>query len=123
MDYRGIKEINFWNGIFIIRPLLIFKKEKLKNYVEQNNIKFFDDKSNAMLKYERVRTRKTLMVMQEKLWPNINDDLYKYGVLNKKLIGLIDPYFIKWKEENVVIDELGAIKINFENLKNTFFKI
>ena len=29
----GMNEINTWNGIFIIRPLLFYKKKHIKNYV------------------------------------------------------------------------------------------
>ena len=38
----GIKEVNFWNGIFILRPLLIFKKAQLKEYLSKNFINYFN---------------------------------------------------------------------------------
>ena len=118
----GVKETNFWNGIFIIRPLLIFQKEQLKQYINKNYIKFFEDFSNNLSKYERVRTRNILLSMKENFWPKVFDDLNKLSVLNKRLLELIDPYFIKWTEENIIINEVGAIQINFENLKLLFFK-
>ena len=44
----GVKEVNFWNGIFIVRPLLIFKKVQLKKYISKNYIKYFEDPSNHL---------------------------------------------------------------------------
>jgi len=118
----GVKEVNFWNGIFIIRPLLIFKKVELKKYISKNYIKYFEDPSNNLAKYERVRTRKTLTIMKKNLWPKVADDLNRLSILNKKLLELINPYFNKWTEENILIDKTGAIKINLENLKILFYK-
>ena len=116
----GVKEVNFWNGIFIIRPLLIYKKEHLKNYIEKKNINYFEDPSNNLVKYERVRTRKILRVMEESFWPKVFHDLTTLSFLNHRLLALINPHFIKWIDKNIIIDEVGAIKINFINLKILF---
>jgi tRNA(Ile)-lysidine synthase len=117
----GIKESQWWNGIYIIRPLLIFKKEQLKSYVNDNNITFFDDPSNTKLNYERVRTRKIITIMRENFWNNISDDLKKFSDLNKKLLETINPFFLKWLEENISIENTGSIKINYFNLKTLFY--
>ena len=50
----GMKVVSYWNGISIIRPLLIFNKDQIKNYIEENKILYFNDSSNFMLKFERV---------------------------------------------------------------------
>ena len=118
----GMKEVNFWNGIYIIRPLLIFQKAQLKKYILKNNINYYEDPSNNLYKYERVRIRKVLMIMKENLWPKVANDLTRYSILNKRLLGLINPCFVKWTEQNILIDKTGAIKINFENLKILFYK-
>ena len=118
----GIKAINFWNGIFIIRPLLIFQKEQFLKYAKKNSIFFFEDPSNNLFKYERVSTRNTLKIMKDNLWPKVSNELIRLSNLNKKLIEAIDPCFIKWIEVNVLIDNTGAIKIDFENLKILFNK-
>ena len=118
----GIKEVNFWNGIFILRPLLIFKKAQLKEYISKNLINYFEDPSNKSPKYERVRTRQTLMIIKKNIWPKVTDDLNRLSVLNKKLLELINPFFMKWTEENILIDKRGAVKINLKNLKLLFYK-
>lgn len=116
----GIKALNFWRGIFIIRPLLNFKKEDLIRYVKKNQIDFFEDSSNFLLKYERVKIRKILSDMHNSKWPNISKDLINLNCLNKKLISIVNPCFLKWCEENVIIDKSGAARINFYNLKILF---
>ena len=60
--------------------------------------------------------------MKKNIWPKVADDLNRLSILNKKLLGLINPFFIKWTEENILIDKTGAIKINLENLKILFNK-
>ena len=118
----GVKEVNFWNGIFIIRPLLIFQKLELKKYIYKNFINYYEDHSNNLVKYERVRTRKTLMILKENIWPKVADDLTRLSILNKNLLELINPSFIKWSDANILIDKTGAIKINFENFRKLFNK-
>ena len=53
----GMNEITSWNGIFILRPLLSYKKVQIKNYVRNEKIYFFEDSSNINDKFERVKTR------------------------------------------------------------------
>ena len=118
----GMKDVHFWKGIFVIRPLLNFKKEDLIKYVKKNRITFFQDPSNYALKYERVKIRKTLYEMDARIWPNISSDLIKLNLKNKKLVSITNPIFAKWTEENIVIDKTGAARINFNNLKILFNK-
>ncbi len=53
----GMNDITLWNGIFIIRPLLSYKKKQIKNYVRSKKINYFEDSSNINNKFERVKTR------------------------------------------------------------------
>ena len=41
----GMKKITLWNGIFIIRPLLNYKKKQIKNYVRNKKIYYFECKN------------------------------------------------------------------------------
>ena len=118
----GMKDLHFWKGIFVIRPLLNFKKEDLIKYVKLNKVTFFQDPSNYALKYERVKIRKTLSDMNVRIWPNISNDLIKLNLKNKKLVSITNPIFAKWIEENIVIDKTGAARINFDNLRMLFNK-
>ena len=118
---QGMQSISVWNGIFLIRPLLIFKKKELSSYVVSKNIIFFEDASNKMLKFERVKTRYLLDRIKER-WPYISEDLNKFSNTNSKLIKKIKFIFMEWVEQNILIDKTGSARVNFENLKTIFEK-
>ena len=118
---QGMQSISVWNGIFLIRPLLIFKKKELSSYVVSKNIVFFEDASNKMLKFERVKTRYLLDRIKDR-WPYISEDLNKFSNTNSKLIKKIKFIFMEWVEQNILIDKTGSARVNFENLKTIFEK-
>ena len=119
---QGMRPISFWNGISIIRPLLFFTKKQLRSYVENNNINFFEDTSNSMLKFERVKTRYLLNIIKKNKWPNISQDLNKFSDINNHLIKKIKFLSINWVEQNILIDNSGAAIVNFNKLKIIFQK-
>ena len=90
----GMREITSWNGIFIIRPLLFYKKNQIKNYVRFKKIYYFRDSSNNNYKFERVKTRFYLEYIKKNIWPNITNDLNYFSNLNYKLLNKIDYFFI-----------------------------
>ena len=77
----GMNEITSWNGIFIIRPLLSYKKKQIKNYVRNKKIYYFEDSSNINDKFERVKTRFYLDYIKKNIWPNISNDLNYFSNL------------------------------------------
>ena len=116
----GMQEKIVWNGMSIIRPLIFFNKDQIIKYVEDNKIVFFQDSSNFMLKFERVKVRKTLRDITLSNWPCISEDLIKFSFLNKILLKKINEVFAKWVQTNLLIDSRGAIRINFKNLQHLF---
>ena len=119
---QGMRSISFWNGISIIRPLLFFTKKQLRSYVENNNINFFEDTSNSMLKFERVKTRYLLNRIRKNKWPNISQDLNKFSDINNHLIKKIKFLSTSWVKQNILIDASGAVIVNYNNLKIIFQK-
>ena len=113
---QGMRSISFWNGISIIRPLLFFTKKQLRSYVENNNINFFEDTSNSMLKFERVKTRYLLNRIRKNKWPNISQDLNKFSDINNDLIKKIKFLSTSWVKQNILIDASGAVIVNYNNL-------
>ena len=55
------------NGI--IRPLLIFEKEEMKVYAEENNLEYREDASNATSKYKRNKIRNEILPLFKELNP------------------------------------------------------
>ena len=113
----GIQKKICWNGILIFRPLIFFNKDQITKYVKNNNIKFFQDNSNFMCKFERVKVRKILKNISLSTWPSISEDLIKFSFLNKQLLKKINGVFIKWVQSNILIDNRGAIRVDFQKLR------
>ena len=119
---QGMRSVVYWNGILIIRPLLFFKKKQLKTFVDNNNIYFFEDASNSMLKYERVKTRYLLDNISQKNWPHVSQDLNKFSNINTNLIKKIKFLFADWASQNILIDKTGAARVKLDNIITMFEK-
>mgnify|MGYP003343467422 FL=1 len=118
----GMNEITSWNGIFIIRPLLSYKKKQIKNYVRNKKINYFEDSSNVNDKFERVKTRFYLDYIKKNIWPNITNDLNYFSNLNSNLLIKTDYFFNSWFNKNIIIHEGGAVRVDFASLRSIFEK-
>ena len=119
---RGMQDRMIWNDTLILRPLIFFKKRQIINYVNSNNVIFFEDQSNFLLKFERTRVRETLKRISVSNWPSISNDIIKFSLLNKQLLLKINKIFSKWVQNNILIDNRGAMRVDFKNLQNIFEK-
>lgn len=70
----GIKDVDKERKI--LRPLLIFSKEEIKNYATQNDIAFVEDSSNASNKYTRNSFRNEIIPMIEKHFSNVEENVF-----------------------------------------------
>ena len=118
----GMNEISSWKGVFIIRPLMSYTKEQIKNYVRNKKIYYFEDSSNNNDKFERVKTRFYLNHIKKTVWPNISNDLNYFSNLNSSLLNKTNYYFSSWSANNILIHEGGAIRVNYESLRYIFEK-
>ena len=116
----GMKTMTFWNGIFILRPLLKFSKNEIVEYANNKNIKFYEDPSNYSLKFERVRIRKELNQIKSDKWETISNDLFKFSINCNKLIKNINIVFENWLKQNILVDQCGVVRVNYESLKLLF---
>ncbi len=113
----GMTEVSKWNGIFILRPLLSYDKKQIRNYVSYKKIRYFEDSSNNNFKYERVKTRYLLESIRKNIWPNISNDLNYFSNLNTNLLKKTNFVFNIWAKKNILINESGAVRVNYEGLK------
>ena len=118
----GMKTITFWNGIFILRPFLTFSKEEIVRYAQKNNINFFEDPSNSLLKYERVRVRQKLIQIKRNKWENVSTDLNNFSIICNNLVTKINFLFEHWLEQNVLVDKCGVIRVNYKSALTLFKK-
>ena len=62
----GIKSARTFGSGKLLRPLLHFSKETLKEYAERNQIKYFEDETNALDDVLRNRLRHHVIPFLEK---------------------------------------------------------
>ena len=118
----GMNEITPWNGIFIIRPLLFYRKKQIKNYVRNKKIIYFEDSSNNNNKFERVKTRYYLNHIKKNIWHNVTNDLNHFSNLNSNLLKKTDHFFKSWSNKNIIIHEGGAVRVDYVRFRNIFEK-
>ncbi len=63
----AIRRESYRDGIMILRPLLDVKRDELKKYCTDNNIKYFSDEMNTDEQFARVRMRQRRHVLSDEL--------------------------------------------------------
>ncbi len=97
-------------GINIIRPFLDIKKEDLKEYLVNKNIKWIEDPSNSDEKYLRNKIRNFLNSFEnkEEILKRINSAVEKINITKK----IIDDEIIKIEKKAVTFSLFGSCSIN-----------
>ncbi len=90
VSYYGLKEINNQFDLTIIRPMLNITKDELIKYLDDNNIRYYDDITNTNMSRQRNYIRK-------KELPYINE---------YELCAEIEQRNKELEEENSLIDEM-----------------
>lgn len=106
--YSGIKEITSKKNYFIIRPLLKFTKEDIITYNKDNNLIYFNDKTNEDINYTRNRYRKTILPLLKKEDPLVHLKFLKYS----NILQEYDSYITKICQDLITKKYQDKIKIN-----------
>lgn len=77
--YAGIKKISKKDNYYIVRPLLDYTKEEILEYINKNNIKYFDDITNKDTKYTRNRFRHNIIPLLKKEDKLVHKKFIKYS--------------------------------------------
>ena len=77
--YAGIMEKTMENGYNIYRPLLSLSKEDIKEYAEEEKLKYFVDASNSEDDYTRNRIRKYIVPLLLKENPSLYQAVNTYS--------------------------------------------
>lgn len=118
--YAGIKKISlFKNEYYIVRPLLNYTKSDILDYLKNNNIKYYIDKTNADTTYTRNRYRKYILPFLKEEDINIHKKFLKYS---ETLLEYDN--FIKKDTKNIVskIYKDNVLNINDYNKLDNFMK-
>lgn len=103
----------------IIRPLLCFNSANIEEMLEENNITYVEDSSNASNKYVRNKIRLDIIPEMKKLNPSLEETFQKnmdyFMELEELLIEKVDQYKLQ------LFTKVGEnIEIEIEKIKSVF---
>ena len=113
--FYGIKDVNIYKNINVIRPLLHYRKRELQEYCKINNVPFSIDPSNEDIKFRRNYFRQKLQELSDEEIRTILKDIEKNNVV---LQG-----FLKKFEKNIFTNELRIDSIILETISVREFQI
>ncbi len=110
---RSLMGIPQQNGS-IIRPMLEFKKDEIKDYAQVQNLEYVDDSSNAQTSYDRNYIRHNLLPQLRKRWPELDNKILSLSnrkknqhILLQDLLHESDYLKLKGEQYFIAKDKLG----------------
>lgn len=99
--YAGISPKLSSDGYTIVRPLLPFSKEEIKEYVSTNNLTYFEDSSNSENHYQRNRLRHFVIPKLKEENKDILNKINEYSFILRESFNAIRKqsinYLKTWK--------------------------
>lgn len=102
-----------FKDIKITRPLLDFKKEDLRKYLEKKDIQWVEDETNKQDKYLRNKIRNFLESLDDKDLINNRVSLASKSILNNKKI--VEKYLKEKLPDILSFNEVGYFLLNIKN--------
>ena len=90
--YAGFKKVVNEGNYKIVRPLITITKEDIIKYLDENNIKYYIDKSNYSLDYTRNRYRMQVLPFLKKENENVHLKFLKFSEELEKINNFLDSY-------------------------------
>jgi tRNA(Ile)-lysidine synthase len=113
MDYKSCIE---FGAVQIVRPLLNFTKDELQKYLQNNKVKWVEDKTNQDEKYLRNKIRKFLKELQDTNLINQRVALASKAILSARKI--LHKDMQKNASDILQFSEIGYFTLNLNNFKN-----
>ena len=98
--YGGISIINDDGNYRIIRPLMCVDKDELYKYAKENNLEYFEDKSNHEDDFLRNRLRHHIVPLLKKECEDLNNKIYEYSIQVKEAFNYIRKGSINYLNDN-----------------------
>ena len=115
--YGGFKMIVDMDNYKIVRPLINFTKDELKEYDEKNNVTYFIDSSNQKDKYTRNRYRKYVLPFLKSEDKDVHHKFLKFSnLLNdayKFISGITDDAILRCVKDGVLNIDLFLLEDDF----------
>ncbi len=98
--YGGISIINDDGNYRIIRPLMCVDKDELYKYAKENNLEYFEDKSNHEDDFLRNRLRHHIVPLLKKECEDLHNKIYEYSIQVKEAFNYIRKGSINYLNDN-----------------------
>ena len=105
----GIEEQRAFANGKLVRPLLIFSKQQLREYAISNQLKWYEDETNQELTVSRNRFRHRVIPLLEAENPNLLDSLSSYHEQLELAVELEDQFAKEQLEK--IADEDGHLNL------------
>lgn len=107
----GVRGMDYKKDEYYIRPLLNTSKTEILNYINENNIPYVTDETNADSEYTRNYLRNGIYPLLLKKWPNITTQLINFS----KSVVEDDNYINKNLNDGAVIldDKIAKIPLSY----------
>ncbi|MCP5369291.1 MAG: tRNA lysidine(34) synthetase TilS [Rickettsiaceae bacterium] len=109
----------FVNDIHIVRPLLLFRKKSLLQYLNDNKYAWVEDETNISDKYERNRIRKQFNLFSDSKKQLVYDEIDQIQQEAK----ILNQDLIKFLAEFVHIDQMGFCVLQVKDYKNLLYDL
>ncbi len=101
----------------LIRPLLSFRRQQLRDYLQAIGQSFREDASNVDTRFTRNRLRHDLLPkLAEDYNPRVVEALTRLGTLAREAQGVIDA-LVDNLYDRAVIDERGQVRVALDTLR------
>jgi tRNA(Ile)-lysidine synthase len=103
----------------IIRPIILFKREELLQYAQENEIKFRHDKSNFQDKYSRNFVRLRLLPLAiKRLNPKAIENINNFSQILSGFSDFIDEYVKNAVKSVRIVNSISEFSLDIEKLNN-----
>ncbi|MDF1682616.1 MAG: ATP-binding protein [Patescibacteria group bacterium] len=106
----------------ILRPLINLEKNEIKNYLEENNLKYFEDETNKDTKITRNKIRHDILPgfkdVNSKYKSNINNFINYLEEVKNHLDKQVEDFLY---EQGVKVFNSGKYKINTLDIYGYFY--
>ena len=103
------------NKDFLLRPLLFTDRNKIEQFINQNNIPYREDSSNASNKYQRNYIRHNILTEFKKLRPDFSNSINN-SIAKLKEVEDYAQYYLEKDINNIVSKNGDKISINIKAL-------
>lgn len=108
---KGMRHVRSFGQGSLVRPLLNFSAEFIKEYALEKKLKWVEDSSNFSDKYLRNNIRKTGLPALEEIYPSALEGIYRVGLRQLEIVDGLNQIFDPKIKECVISEGIYSVKI------------